>query len=118
MQIATHTGTGFRTVHEFEGWKVALIRYNPSAQGNADVQRHRLTEETFVLLEGEAVLYEEDVPYPMVKTKVYTVERGAWHRIAVSEDGLVLVVENSNTSKENTERQENGGQKAPDSHGG
>ena len=40
----------------------------------------------------------------MEKCKVYNVKKGLWHHIVVSEDATVLVVENSNTTKENTER--------------
>ena len=35
---------------------------------------------------------------------IYNVPKGEWHHIVVSEDALVMVVEDSDTSKENTER--------------
>ena len=37
---------------------------------------------------------------PMV---VYNIPKGEWHHITVSHDATVLVVENSNTTKENSE---------------
>ena len=37
---------------------------------------------------------------PMV---VYNIPKGEWHHITVSRDATVLVVENANTSKENSE---------------
>ena len=37
---------------------------------------------------------------------VYNVPKCEWHHIVVSEDALVMVVENSDTSKENTEKVE------------
>ena len=40
----------------------------------------------------------------MKQGDVYTVPAAVWHHIVVSEDASVLVVENRNTSKENTEK--------------
>ena len=37
---------------------------------------------------------------------IYNVRKAAWHHIVVSEDATVLVVENSNTSRDNTEKKE------------
>ena len=36
--------------------------------------------------------------------KVYNVKKGLWHHIVLSEDAEVLVVENSSTARENSER--------------
>ena len=36
--------------------------------------------------------------------EIYTVPVGVWHHIVVSADANVVVVENRNTSKENTEK--------------
>ena len=38
--------------------------------------------------------------------KLYVVKKGTWHHLQVSEDALLVVAENSNTSKENTESKE------------
>ena len=62
-----------------------------------------LTDEVFVLLEGQAVLYVEDQKYSMEIGTLYNVKQGTWHHIVVSEDATVMVVENSNTCAENTE---------------
>ena len=40
----------------------------------------------------------------MEKNTVYNVPKNEWHHIVVSEDATVMVVENSDTSKETTER--------------
>ena len=50
------------------------------------------------------MLYENHEPCEMEKCKVYTIGRGVWHHIVVSEDATVMVVENADTSLENTER--------------
>jgi len=40
----------------------------------------------------------------MEQGKVYNVRKGVWHHIVLEKDSKVLVIENSNTAKENTER--------------
>ena len=42
--------------------------------------------------------------YKCNNQSVYNVPKGVWHHIKVSKNITVLVVENRNTSKENTER--------------
>lgn len=36
--------------------------------------------------------------------KVYNVKKGLWHHIVVSEDASVLIVENCDTTDENSEK--------------
>lgn len=104
MQIYDYTGENFTVVKSFEGWKIGMLRYGDRFTEYKTKERHLLTDECFILLEGEATLYENDKPYKMEKCKVYNVEKGVWHNIVVSPDATVLVVENSNTAPENTER--------------
>lgn len=104
MKIYDYNGTDFKAVMEFEGWKIGLLRYSERFSEFKMLERHLETDEAFVLLDGKAVLYENETPTKMEKCKVYNIEKGVWHHITVSENATVLVVENSNTSKENTER--------------
>ena len=62
------------------------------------------TDEAFVLLSGEATLYTENEIMPMQTNTVYNIPKGEWHHITVSRDATVMVVENSNTCMDNTER--------------
>lgn len=104
MKIYDYNESDFKAVMEFEGWKIGLLRYSERFSEFKMLERHLATDEAFVLLDGEAVLYENETPTKMEKCKVYNIEKGVWHHITVSENATVLVVENSNTSKENTER--------------
>ena len=104
MEIFDYTGEDFKAVTSFEGWKIGILRYSDRFSDFKVKERHLKTDECFVLLEGSATLYENDTPYPMQKCKVYNVKKGVWHHIVVSPDATVLVIENSNTSKDNTER--------------
>ena len=106
MEIFDFHGEDFKCVMSFEGWKLGLLRYSKRFSEYKTAERHLKTDEAFILLEGDATLYEEDKSYNMEKCKVYNVKKGLWHHIVVSQDATVLVVENNNTSMENTERKE------------
>ena len=64
-----------------------------------------LTDEIFMLLEGEATLLVGETPefIKMQKNVMYNVPKSEWHAIKVSKDALVLVVENNDTGKHNSE---------------
>ena len=57
-----------------------------------------------MLVSGKATLYTDREAVEMEQGSVYTVPAGVWHHIVVSRDANVLVVENRNTSIENTEK--------------
>ena len=69
------------------------------------IERHIETDEVFVLLEGEATLIigKELTKIPMCRHKVYNVPKAVWHHITVNEGARVLIVENQDTCRENTE---------------
>jgi mannose-6-phosphate isomerase-like protein (cupin superfamily) len=104
-------GNGFDTVHAFEGWKVAFITHAEQYGELKLVKRHMKTDEVFVLINGEATLFTADGDEPLVvtqlqKEKLYVVQKNTWHHLRVSKDALLIVVENSDTTKENTESKE------------
>lgn len=104
MEVFEYNGEGFMPVKEFEGWRIGVLRYGERFSKCVELERHLKSDEAFVLLEGGAVIYENDMSVEMEKNKVYNVKKGIWHHITVSEDAVVLVVENSNTTGENSER--------------
>ena len=104
MEIFSYDGENFKVAMVFEGWKIGILRYGDRFSTYNCHERHFETDEAFILLEGQATLYEEDSCYEMEKNKVYNVKKGLWHHIVVKPDTTVLVVENSNTTPENSER--------------
>ena len=101
-------GNGFDVLHRFEGWKVAFVTCAEQYSEIKLVKRHTQTDEAFVLLKGEATLYTSDDDEPLQTTildkeKLYIVKQNTWHHLKVSQDALLIVVENENTTKENTE---------------
>jgi mannose-6-phosphate isomerase-like protein (cupin superfamily) len=108
VEIYEHIGEGYKPLVDYEGWRVAILRYNEWFTGLKGLERHLETDEVFVLLEGEATLITEEesgiCEWKMEKNKIYNVLKGVWHHIVVTPDASVLIVENRNTNAENTER--------------
>jgi len=103
--------TGFNIIHTFDSWKVAFITYSNQYDELNVVKRHTQTDEAFMLIKGEAVLFTADgdddlITTRLEKEKLYIIKKNTWHHLQVSEDALLVVMENSNTSKENTQSRE------------
>lgn len=109
IDVFKFNGYGFKSVFEYEGWKIGLLRYSERFSILKQMERHTLTDEVFVLLDGKATLYTMDQEkhikeFVMENNMVYNIKKNIWHHIIVSLDSTVLVVENSNTNKDNTEK--------------
>ncbi|MBQ6136586.1 MAG: MBL fold metallo-hydrolase [Kiritimatiellae bacterium] len=107
LDVLEYSGGGYARVVNGAKWTVAALNYAErfDEKNIVDLERHVLTDEAFVLLAGEATLLvgEKAERIKMEPLKVYNVRAGAWHNIFVSRDARVLVVENADTSKDNTE---------------
>ena len=107
LDILEHAGEGYARVIDGPQWTVAELNYADRFDGLkiSYLERHNLTDEAFVLLAGEATLLigENAVRVKLEMLKCYNVKAGTWHNIIVSPGTRVLVVENSDTSKENTD---------------
>ncbi|MBE6607393.1 MAG: cupin domain-containing protein [Ruminococcaceae bacterium] len=108
MEIVRNEGEAWKVGAQFEGWLVGLLAYGEKFSRLSMLERHNQTEEAFVLVKGEATLYTADkdikiTEYKMEQGTLYNVGKGEWHHIVVSKDALVVVVENSNTAKENSD---------------
>ncbi len=104
IEKSLHLGQGFKVMTEFEGWKIGILRYSERFSRFSEMERHLKTDEAFVLICGSAVLYTDKEKIDMEIGAVYNVPVGVWHHVVVSEDASVIVVENKDTSKENTEK--------------
>lgn len=96
---------GYEPKHGFENWLVAYLTYAEEYDNITFVERHMETDEVFVLLKGSGTLFigEDLKQTKMEVNKIYNVQKATWHNIKVSKDALVLIVENRNTSTENSE---------------
>ena len=107
IEILEYTGTGYNRTMNFEQWRVAIANYAEHFDENLfdKIERHLLTDEVFVLLQGSATLVigKQMRRYPLEQGKLYNVKKGEWHNILMEKDAKVLIVENHNTGPENTE---------------
>lgn len=107
IEIFEHTKDDYIPAVYSGSWLVAFLNHAKRFDQNHmnEIERHMLTDEVFVLLSGKAVLIigENLKQYVMEPNKVYNVKKGVWHAICVSKDARVLIVENADTSAENSE---------------
>jgi mannose-6-phosphate isomerase-like protein (cupin superfamily) len=114
LEIYSHTGTGFLPLVRFGAWRVALSNSGP-VYGHKTItrlSRHLETDEVFVLLSGSAELLiggKGDAPGEVEKVwmepgKLYNVTKGTWHARLDLPGARILIVENDNTSKANSEQ--------------
>jgi ureidoglycolate hydrolase len=113
MQISEYDGPGYRPLIDSAGWRVAILRWDPSMlpEKMEFMERHTHTDEVFVLLNGLATLIlggngpqaNRIFLQDMQMGKLYNVKRNAWHAILTSQDAVILIVENQDTGEENTE---------------
>ena len=107
LDVHDYTGEGYHAEARCGSWLVAIAnaaeRFTP--EGLTYIERHMETDEVFVLLEGEVTLYIgiERTPVKLERGKIYNVRRATWHAMTISPDGKVLIVENSDTCRENSE---------------
>jgi mannose-6-phosphate isomerase-like protein (cupin superfamily) len=112
LEIHEFTGPGYQPVIDFSEWRVAILNYideiNP--ERIEAMERHNETDEVFVMIKGRAILFlgegEENIvsiQEQVLETgKLYNVKRKVWHSIVLSKDGSVLIVENRDTNRENS----------------
>lgn len=113
LEVRDYTGIGYQPLVDYGEWRVAILRYLDDIEParNKTMERHLQTDEVFVLTMGKGILLlggnEAQVrgvyPQEMEIGKVYNVKRGAWHTILLSRDASVLIVENCDTGKHNSE---------------
>ena len=113
LEIHDYTGEGFRPLVYFGSWRVAVLNYIEELHpAKIDMlERHPETDEVFVLTRGQGILFLVDgesqdailVPQVMETGKIYNVKPHTWHTIVVSRDASVLIVENGDTGRDNSE---------------
>ena len=107
IEIFEYEGAGYNATMNFEQWRVAIANYGENFERKLSnrLERHMLTDEVFVLLQGEATLVigNDRTEYVMEPGKIYNVKKAVWHNIFMDESAKVLIVENHNTCRDNTE---------------
>lgn len=113
LEIRSYEGPGYQPLIDFNDWRVAILRYLDELQPERidSMERHLETDEVFVLLQGRGTLLlggsgptlDGIQPQPMETGKLYNVKRNAWHGVLLTRDATVLLVENRDTGRCNSE---------------
>jgi hypothetical protein len=112
LEVRQHTGPGYLPLVDFAAWRVAILNFADELRLEkiTRLQRHDETDEVFVLLQGRCLLFvgsgADQVTgihgVDLEPRKLYNVRKGVWHHHALSVDAMVLVVENRDTTYDNS----------------
>lgn len=112
LEVLDHTKEGYSPVVDYAAWRVALLNYSKDLlpENITAMQRHNETDEVFVLLCGRCVLFigEGDEKVTAVHAqnmqpfRIYNVKKSTWHSHTLSRDARVLIVENRDTTFDNS----------------
>lgn len=105
----SHKGKGYNPYLVGSKWQVAHLNFLPELAPDA-IQKldvHRKTDETFLLMAGQAVLIagdikDGDVAFEVINMKpkvLYNIPQDRWHNIAMSKDAEISITEDANTHK-------------------
>ena len=113
LEIKEYDGEGYQPLVDYGTWRVAFLRFIDELipENISRVERHVETDEVFVLLQGQAVLFLGEGDHAIEKLhhqvmqpgKLYNVRKNAWHTCVLSRDATILLIENRNTGIENTD---------------
>jgi ureidoglycolate hydrolase len=103
----------YTPVHDFEGWRIAMLRHFTSTAKTSfnKVERHNETNEVFILTTGEADLIiagnsaipDQSYIVQMRHNVAYNIPAGVWHHVIMSTDAHIILVEKTNTSTSNSD---------------
>ena len=106
-------GPGYKPVLDFQGWRVAMLRYGEFAAPNQlhRVERHNATNEVFILTAGRAdlIVMDGDVSptdafvFPMRLNVAYNIQQSVWHHVVMTEDAHIVLFERTDTSVTNSD---------------
>jgi hypothetical protein len=112
LEVREYKDKGYCPVVDYQSWRVAVLNHSDELdpENLTNMQRHNETDEVFVLLRGRCILFvgagEDAVTdisaEDMQPFKIYNVKKAVWHTHALSEDAQVLIVENRDTTYDNS----------------
>jgi hypothetical protein len=103
LEILHWNEVGYQPLVLSNDWQVALLNWEPifDMDQAGEVERHNQTDEVFVLLKGNALIFTVD--YQGLQTEdmkpgtVYNVRKGVWHNLISTRDASWIIVENRDT---------------------
>lgn len=109
IDVYEFNGPGYQKLFDYNDWRLAILNYIDELEPNNIVffQAHHKTDEAFILLEGDAIIYtinqqKELVSTSLVKNKIYVVKKDVYHSHVLTKNAKLLIVEEKNTTNENS----------------
>jgi hypothetical protein len=113
IDVKKFDGEGYKPLVSFGTWRVAVLHYLDDVLADQinSMERHLSTDEVFVLVKGKAMLFlggnhpiiKELACYPMVIGEINNVKQNTWHTLILSQDAHLIIVENDDTGKGNSQ---------------
>jgi len=113
LEIGRSFEQAYKPVLDFEGWRIAMLRHFDVVDSGSfrRVERHRNTNEVFILTAGQAdlILCDGDTgpTAPRVLSMemhvAYNVRRSVWHHVVMSPEAHIVLFERSDTSVTTTD---------------
>ena len=98
IDVVSYDGEGYKPLVDYESWRCAVLRYceELEVQNIDNIEKHNETDELFILLEGECVLFsggkdDELSDMDAIKLeplKIYNVKKGVYHTHTLSKEQL------------------------------
>lgn len=115
IDISAYTGEGYQPMIDFKTWRVAILRYCEELELHniKTMQKHDETDEVFVLLAGQCTLFvggkgdeiNDLDAVAMEPYQLYNLKQGVWHTHTLDKNATVLIVENQDTTSDNSPTQ-------------
>lgn len=112
IEVTDFPAKDYEPLVDYESWRVAVLAAceNTTLPMIQTMQRHEQTDEVFVLIRGNCTLFtggNSETPgeieaVKLEPLKVYNVKKGFWHNHILDEEGAVLIVENKDTTVDNS----------------
>ena len=114
LEIGESFAQTYQPVLDFHGWRVAMLRYFDMVAPETlyRVERHRETNEVFILTAGAADLIlcdgdsqpvEPCYVFPMRLNVAYNIQQSVWHHVVMSPDAHIIIFERTDTTVENSD---------------
>ncbi|CAA9548606.1 MAG: hypothetical protein AVDCRST_MAG73-2661 [uncultured Thermomicrobiales bacterium] len=120
-EVGAWFAPGYAPVLDFHGWRVAMLRRGEATDPARfhRVERHRETNEVFILTAGRAdlILMDGDAEpgdahvVPMTQNVAYNVGQAVWHHVVMDEAAHIVLVERTDTSAANSDYAELGAER-------
>lgn len=113
VEIGESFAQRYQPVLDFEGWRVAMLRRPDDPAHNVfhRVERHRETNEVFILTVGQADLIVCDgdaTPgvwhvIAMRHNVAYNIGKAVWHEVVMSAEAHIIIFERTDTTIANSD---------------